>query len=265
MTLLRRILACSLLLACLYILHTPILCAQSDSGPQLDMAQKLFGFANEARSQAGLQPLTWDPALAEAAMKHAERMSVEGAIEHVYPGELELGERASQANAAFSLIEENIAFGHSPRQIHDEWMHSEGHRQNMLSPEVDHVGIAVVAHRGNLYAVSDFSRATSSYTPEKAEAQITALIRSAGNGIRFRTDATDARRACEMDRDLPSKLSGGDPAFVMRWQTADLSQLPPQLTAQLRSGQYQQAAIGSCPAHNVQGGFTQYRMAVLLY
>jgi hypothetical protein len=260
MTLLRRILACGLLLACL-----PILRAQPDSGPQLDMAQKLFNLANEARAQAGLQPLAWDPALAQAATKHGERMSVEGAIEHIYPGENDLGERASLAGAAFSLIEENIAFGHSPGQIHDEWMHSQGHRENMLSSEVDHVGIAVIAHHGNLYAVEDFSRATSSYTPEKAEAQITSLIRTVGNGIRFRTDATDARRACETDHGLPEKLSGGNPAFVMRWQTADLTQLPPQLAAQLRSGQYQQAAIGACQARNIQGGFTQYRMAVLLY
>ncbi len=48
-------------------------------------------------------------------------------------------------------------------------------------------------------------------------------------------------------------------------KNADLSQLPPQLTAQLGSGHYQQAAVGACPAHRVEGGFTQYRMAVLLY
>jgi hypothetical protein len=261
MTFVRRtFLVSGLLLACL-----PALLAQSDSGPQPDMAQKLLDLANQARSQAGLQPLTVDPALAAAAMKHCERMSVEGALQHVYPGELELGERASLIGTHFSLIEENIAFGHSPGQIHDEWMHSEGHRQNMLSPEVDHIGIAVIAHHGNLYAVTDFTRATSSYTPEQAEAQITSLIRAAGTSIRFRTDPTDARRACAEDHGLPQKLSGGDPGFVMRWQTADLSKLPPQLAAQLHSTQFQQAAIGACSAQNIEGGFTQYRLAVLLY
>jgi hypothetical protein len=135
----------------------------------------------------------------------------------------------------------------------------------MLSPEINHVGIAVIAHRGNLYAVADFARATSSYTPEQAEAQIASLMRSANAGIRFRTDPTDARNACALDHGVPNKLAGGDPGYVMRWQNADLSQLPPQLAAQLRSGQYQQAAIGACPARRVEGGFTQYRLAVLLY
>ena len=256
----RTILACGLLVASLSVLR-----AQSDSGPQPEMTEKLLNLANEARSQAGLQPLTVDPALAQAAMKHAERMSVEGALEHVYPGELDLGGRASQSGVHFSLIEENIAFGHSAGQIHDEWMHSEGHRQNLLSPEINHVGIAVIAHHGNLYAVADYARATSSYTPEQAEAQIASLIRSASAGIRLRTDPADARNACALDRGLPSKLAGGDPGYVMRWQNADLSQLPPQLTSQLRSGQFQQAAVGACPARGVEGGFTQYRMAVLLY
>jgi Cysteine-rich secretory protein family len=261
MTLLRRtFLAFALLLASLSVLR-----AQSDSGHQPEMAEKLLALTNQARTGAGLQPLTVDPALAAAAMKHCERMSVEGALEHIYPGELDLGGRASLAGVHFSLIEENIAFGHSPGQIHDEWMHSEGHRQNLLSSEVNHVGIAVIAHHGNLYAVADFTRSTSSYTPEQAEAQIASLIRSASAGIRFRTDPADARNACALDHGIPNKLSGGDPGYVMRWQNADLSQLPPQLAAQLSSGHYQQAAVGACPARGVEGGFTQYRMAVLLY
>ncbi len=211
----RTLLACGLLLACLSVLR-----AQSDSGPQPEMAEKLLALANQARSEAGLQLLTVDPALAEAAMKHCERMSVEGAIQHVYPGELDLGGRASLTGVHFSLIEENIAFGHSPGQIHDEWMHSEGHRQNLLSPEINHAGIAVIAHRGNLYAVADYTRATRSYTPEQTEAQIASLIRSASPGIRFRTDPGDARNACALDHGLPNKLSGGDPGYVTCASTA---------------------------------------------
>jgi uncharacterized protein YkwD len=255
----RTLLVCTLLLASL-----STLCAQSQPGPQPAMAEQLLALTNQARTQAGLQPLTWDPALAEAAMKHCERMSVEGPIEHQYPGELGLSDRASLTGAHFSLIEENIAFGQYPAQIHNEWMHSEGHRENLLSTEVDHVGIAVISHRGNLYAVADFARATSSYTPEQAEAQVASLIRAAGN-IHLRTDPADARRACAQDRGLPTHLTGGDPTFVMRWQSADLTQLPRSLAAQLHSGQYKDAAIGSCPAREVEGGFTQYRMAVLLY
>ena len=67
-------------------------------------------------------------------------------------------ERAGQAGAHFSLIEENVAVGPTPAAIHDGWMHSPGHRTNLLNPEVDRVGIAVVASRGELYAVADYAR-----------------------------------------------------------------------------------------------------------
>ena len=227
------------------------------------MSEQLFALANQARAHAGLPPLAWDPTLAEAARKHCERMSVEGPIEHQYPGELGLAERASLSGAHFSLIEENIAFGQYPAQIHDDWMRSEGHRQNLLSPEVDHVGIAVIARRGNLYAVVDLSRATRILTPEQIEAEIAGALRS--SGLTLRADNTDARRACALDRGLPNNLQAGEPMFVSRWQSSEPDRLPPSLAAQLRSGQYRQAAVGSCPARGVQDGFTQYRVAVLLY
>jgi hypothetical protein len=51
----------------------------------------------------------------------------------------------------------------------------------------------------------------------------------------------------------------------MRWQDADLTRLPQALADRLASGQYRQAAVGSCPAQGVEGQFTAYRVAVLLY
>jgi hypothetical protein len=55
------------------------------------------------------------------------------------------------------------------------------------------------------------------------------------------------------------------PGFVMRWQDSDLKQLPKPLTEKLASGQYRRAEIGSCPPQDVEGDFTAYRVAVLLY
>ena len=232
--------------------------------PQRDAAGQLLILANQSRAQAGLPPLAWDSTLAAAAMKHCERMSVEGEdLEHRYPGELDLTERAATSGTHFSLIEENIALGQYPVQIHNGWMRSQGHRENLLNPEIDHIGIAVIARNGNLYAVTDFARVTRPRTPEQIESEVASLIRS--SGLRLRPDATDARRACAFDRGLPDNLRSGLPMFVMHWQSAEPDQLPSSLAAALHSGRYQQAAVGSCPARNVEGGFTQYRVAVLLY
>lgn len=225
-------------------------------------AEQLMALANESRAQNGAGSLHWDPQLAAAALFHCRRMVAEGPIAHRYGGEPDLTERASQAGAHFSVIEENVAIGPSAAEIHNGWMHSPGHRANLLSTDVDHVGIAVVAARGVLYAVADYSRAVQSLGPREVEARVASLIRP--SGVAIATDSSAARAACETDGGMP-RTSGPMPGFVMRWQDSELKELPHALSEKLSSGQYRRAAIGSCPARGVEGSFTAYRVAVLLY
>ncbi len=231
-------------------------------GPQSD-AQQLFAMANRSRAQSGAGPLRWDAALAEAALRHCQRMVAEGPIAHRYGGEPDLSERASQAGAHFSLIEENIAVGDNPRQIHQGWMNSPGHRTNLLNPAVDRVGIAVIAVRGVIYAAADYAKAVPVLSLDQVEAEIGNLIRR--SGIAVRNDPHDARAACVLDHGFPATRSGGEAGFVMRWQGADLNHLPQQLVDKLGSRQYRQADVGVCAPRGDQLAFTQYRIAVLLY
>jgi hypothetical protein len=226
-------------------------------------AWQIVTLANQARAASGAAPLRWDAALATAARQHCLRMAAEGPISHRYRGEPELTERAGQAGAHFSLIEENVAIGPNPATIHDEWMHSAGHRSNLLNPEVDRVGVAVVASRGVLYAVADYERAVPVLTRARVESTIAGLMRA--SGVILLRDATLARAACEMDRGLPDSKSASQPLFIMRWQDADFTLLPQALRDRLASGNYRQASVGSCPAQSVEGAFTAYRAAVLLY
>lgn len=226
-------------------------------------AEQLFALANQSRAQAGAGPLKWDPALAEAARKHCIRMAMEGPIAHRYGGEPDVSARAADAGAHFSVIEENVAVGSSAPSIHRGWLDSPGHRKNMLNPEVDHVGIAVVAARGVLYAVADYSRAVRVLSQSQVESAVGDLLGM--SGISVRHDHTDARAACRLERGLPPIAGGGSPQFVMRWQGADLDHLPQELVDRLGSRRYHQAEVGSCPPRGDQQAFTQYRVAVLLY
>lgn len=236
--------------------------AQTDLRPDLRSdAEQIFALANQARWQAGAGRLAWDPALAAAALAHCRRMAQEGPIAHRYGGEADVSGRAAQAGAHFSVIEENVAIGPSAEAIHEEWMQSPGHRQNLLSPEVNRVGIAVVAARGVLYAVADYSRAVESLSPAQVEARVAELIRP--SGVSVLGDPTLARAACRTNEGAPS--GGATPRFIMRWQAGELTALPQQLVDRLSSGRYRSAAIGSCPAEGVEGSFSAYRVAVLLY
>jgi len=229
---------------------------------QRGAAEELFALGNQARARAGARPLQWDSALADAAMKHCQWMVKEGEIAHRYGGEMGLAERTAAAGAHFSEIEENVAVGQYAAQIHEGWMNSPGHRENLLNPDVDHVGFAVIAARGVLYAVADYSHAITSRSPEQVEAAVAELIRM--SGVKVRRDPHDARLACATNSGLPRGLTGGEPGFVMRWQGADLKMLPQPLVDRLGSGRYREADVGSCPAH-AETSFAAYRLAVLLY
>lgn len=238
--------------------------AQDGSGANMQPeAARIVALANQGRAQAGVGRLEWDPALAAAALYHCRRMAVEGSIAHQYNGEPDLSSRAAQAGAHFSVIEENVAVGPSADAIHEEWMHSQGHRENLLSPNVDRVGVAVVAARGQLYAVTDFSRGVEKLGAAQVEARVAALIRASGVGIL--SDPSVARAACTTNEGMPGASGGMQPHFIMRWQDADLTRLPPQLADRLATGRYHQAAVGSCPAQLAEGSFTAYRLAVILY
>ena len=223
-----------------------------------------MALANQARAaQVGAGRLEWDGALAAAAMQHCRRMAAEGPIAHRYNGEADISGRAGDAGAHFDIIEENVAVGPTAAEIHEEWMHSPGHRANLLSRDVNRVGIAVVAARGVLYAVADYSHGVQKLSPEQVEARVASLIRPSGVAILH--DAEQARAACATDSGVPAGRGGLQPSFVMRWQDADLSQLPHTLSERLASGRYRQAAVGTCAARNVEGSFTAYRVAVLLF
>jgi hypothetical protein len=108
--------------------------------------------------------------------------------------------------------------------------------------------------------VADFERAVTVLTQTQVEAAFAKLLR--GRQIMVIKDTNEARSYCA----LSGRYQGGDPpSFLFRWQNPDVTQLPEPLVEQLVTGSYHKAAVGSCPAQNVNGAFTVYRVAVLLY
>jgi hypothetical protein len=84
-------------------------------------------------------------------------------------------------------------------------------------------------------------------------------------GVKILRDASTARAACATEDGVPRTRSGPQARFVMRWQNTDLAHLPQELTTELATGRYRDAAVGSCPSQSQEGAFTAYRLAVLLY
>lgn len=240
------------------------LCA---SGPLVNRLQaqtagerEILNAVNAARTKHGLPPFHWDAALAAAAQAHADLMTKEKTLSHQYPGEPSPAARAALHGARFSIIAENIAMDISPSHIVKQWLHSAPHRKAILNPKLNATGIGL-AKRGNYYfGVEDFSDAVAALTRTQVEQKIDALLLR--QGIQPSGPTRDARQTCEM----PSGTAGGSkPRFVIRWESPDLSHLPPALDARIKTGQFHVAAIGACGSMHPKQDFTTYRVAVLLY
>ena len=108
--------------------------------------------------------------------------------------------------------------------IHDEWMQSPGHRTNLLNPEIDRVGIAVVAARGVLYATADYGRGVQAFTVLQVEARVASLIRV--SGVTILTNNAQAREACGTVRGSTGSPGELMPGFIMRWQDSEMKELP---------------------------------------
>jgi hypothetical protein len=222
--------------------------------------QILFDDANRERTQRGLSPLKWDAQLAAAARQHASLMAQENTLSHQLAGEPEPTTRARQAGAKFSALAENVADGPSTAEIHDGWMNSPPHQKNLLDPNLNSVGIAVVAApEGQLFAAQDFSRAVVSLSLDDQEARVRAQLKA--RGLSLSGDHADARRACQQG---PGHETGRRPAYMLRYTSTDLDKLPELMEKTLRSGRYHAAEIGACaPAQS--DDFAEYQIAVLLY
>lgn len=231
--------------------------AVADSGPS-DDARILFKAANQERALRGLRLLAWDDSLALAALRHAELMAERKSLEHQLPGEAPLQQRANAAGARLSRVAENIAVGQDVAEIQSSWMHSPGHRANILDPELTAIGIAVAPSGNRIYAVEDFARQVPNLTLDEQEKRVSALI--GAYGLRISDNQRAARRACEGGAGPPV---GGSMAIV-RFETSDLSTLPQSVGNAIKRYHYSAAAVGACSQRS-EDAFTRYKIAVLLF
>jgi uncharacterized protein YkwD len=250
----------SLTIVALALLSTTLnLRAQSALNNLTVAEQYLLAAANEARASQGLPPVRLDPILTGASALHAREMADHASISHQFDGEPELAIRGANAGAHFSLISENVGEAPTSVIIHDLWMNSPGHRANLLDPNVDSIGIAIVTRDNQLYAVEDFASTVQALTLNQQERSVASVLSKSGLKVAETTE--DARQTCTMSTGYAGPRQ---PWYIMRYTAASLNEIPNQLKSRLTSGKYHQAIVGACLATR-KTPFTAYNIAVLLY
>ncbi|WP_159450133.1 CAP domain-containing protein [Demequina sp. NBRC 110056] len=101
------------------------------------LAQQLFDLANEARADADADELEWADCAADQAEKRATHAR----------GLDELKHQKLTFDCTAQLVGENLVRGDAPASnLHQLWMDSKGHKENILNEDFDRLGIGCVAH-----------------------------------------------------------------------------------------------------------------------
>lgn len=137
----------------------PTGCGPSGSSKAARAASDLFSRLNAERTARGLPALRWDDTLAAESAGWSAEMDRSG-FRHSNLQRL-------LSDGRFNLVAENIAWARggsvTAATLHVAWMDSDGHRRNMLSPNLQAVGIGVYCGAdGTMWATQEFGRYASS-------------------------------------------------------------------------------------------------------
>lgn len=135
--------------------------------------QDLFALINMERKKEELLPLRFSADLSVLARRHSAGMARSGRLSHDSVSGENYEARLVNAGFFFSRSGENVARSETTlvEFVHRSLMESRDHRQNILDPGFDTVGIGVVESRESsaLFITQDFVRAVIPLPSESAE------------------------------------------------------------------------------------------------
>ena len=141
---------------------------QSSPDDFATLRQESLDLVNDARSKQELSSLTLEPALNEAARAHAEDMLKRNFYGHVSPeGDTVMDRYTAAGGSRYRLVAENIARCRgcsvpadesAVRDLHEGWMNSPEHRENILAKGLSGYGFGVAEDgSGTRYSVQTFA------------------------------------------------------------------------------------------------------------
>ncbi len=118
--------------------------------------QQVLDIVNKERTSRGLSKLVMSDKLCRAAALRAKETAVK--FDHTRPDGTSCFTVFSEYGITYMAAAENIAAGQrSPEEVMDDWMHSTGHRGNILSDRYGSFGIGIYTDGGTTYWVQLFT------------------------------------------------------------------------------------------------------------
>lgn len=118
-------------------------------------AKEVIDLINEERAKVGAAPLAANDTLNEVAKVRAKEIATY--FSHTRPDGSSCFSVVEDLNIRWKTLGENIAGGFDePARVMNAWMHSEGHRSNILNESFEAVGVACYNYNGSYYWVQFF-------------------------------------------------------------------------------------------------------------
>jgi len=114
-----------------------------------DYAKKemdVIRLTNLERDKRGLGPLSRNENLSRSALLHTMDMAENRFISHQGSDGSDLKSRIDRIGyGPYLMVGENLAMGYlDPEKVVQGWMESPGHRENILKPECNEIGVAYI-------------------------------------------------------------------------------------------------------------------------
>jgi uncharacterized protein YkwD len=242
----------------------------SDAGSE----PRLFALINQERVKAGLPPLLYDERLALAARKHTQLMVHEDTLSHQLDGEESLQLRVSDENVRCDHDGENIALDSDLEVAHTMLMQSPHHRENILGPQFNSVGVGIVKSDDLIYITEDFAHVLPDYSELEADTvaqkAIDEYAKSQSVPVPVRKPRPQLKQmACDMalDDQLASQKAGILPGVssAVAWNASDLGKLPANLRKLLAQPLTSGYSLGVCFAPSVTHPGGVYWLVMVIY
>ena len=131
-----------------------------DSGANSDVSQQakdVLSLVNAERKKQGLNPLPLSDKLTAVANEKARDMAVNNYFSHTSPTYGSPWQMLQQYGIRYKTAGENIAYNQrSAKDVMDAWLHSSGHRANILNADFTDIGIGYFDENTRPYWTQEF-------------------------------------------------------------------------------------------------------------
>lgn len=104
--------------------------------------QQVVALVNKERKAQGLDALSMDAGMQKAAKARAKEIVTK--FSHERPNGKQCFTILKSYNVSYTLVAENIAAGQrSAQEVMNGWMHSSGHKKNILNKSFSRIGVAL--------------------------------------------------------------------------------------------------------------------------